>query len=254
MTDSYEKTVGIIADAHHPFAEDGAYYAAMKYLKEQQLTELVILGDFVDFYKISAYMKTENRGMSFKEEIDLDRGKLEEIRSEFPDIPITYIEGNHEERLWKHLINKSDELYDLKELTVPSLLKLKEHRIKYVANLANLVKGKEPFMRGGVVLAHGPDVIKSGGGIHIARTYLMKAHCDIVVGHHHTPSSHRIKTLSGDSIRAWSCGCLCKLSQSFMPHNQWGHGFLILHYNSKQRPYQPYMRTIEIDKDFKIRE
>lgn len=253
MTESYEKRVGILFDVHHPFASK-AYKVAVQYLKTQRLTELILGGDFCDFYKISRFVKKEHQRMTFADELALVRAELTKLREDFPDIPIQYIVGNHEIRYQDLIFNKAEELFGIREITLEKILGLKELKIKLVDNKARLVSGKLPIVRGGYVICHGPDVVKAGSAVNLGRSYLLKTWSNVIFGHHHTEQEYAVRKLSGGYLRAYSSGCLCDLNVEFSPHNNWSHSFMILHYNSKNRVDVGHVRQIRIDEKFKILE
>jgi hypothetical protein len=55
------------------------------------------------------------------------------VRRTLPRSRITWIEGNHEFRLRKYLIERAKELYSLPGLSVPDIFDLKRLDIEYVA-------------------------------------------------------------------------------------------------------------------------
>ena len=73
---------------------------------------------------------------------------LEDLREAAPDTEITFLEGNHEYRLLRHLAEASPAmravLSDLHHMTVPDLLGITKYEINYVApaDLATFTKGE----------------------------------------------------------------------------------------------------------------
>ena len=102
---------------------------------------------------------------------------------------------------------------------------------------------------GGVTLIHSEEAGRVGfGGVNLARTYLLKTLCPVMVAHHHQTQTYKLRTLDGGEMRSWLVGGLCSLTPSYQPHVNHNHGFAMIYWNSKQRPYQPYVRNIEIKK------
>ncbi len=87
--------VGIISDVHVPYHSEIAVAAAVGFLKDQNLSALLLNGDIADFYAISRYMKDPTQ-RDFKGELDAVRAFIEYVRHEFPEIPIVYKLGNTE--------------------------------------------------------------------------------------------------------------------------------------------------------------
>ena len=64
--------VGILSDVHVPYHSEIAVAAAVGYLKDQELSGLLLNGDIADFYAISRYMK-DPRQRDFKAELEAVR-------------------------------------------------------------------------------------------------------------------------------------------------------------------------------------
>lgn len=253
MTDNYERTAGVIADCHIPYQDDKAYYAALEYIKDRNPNELIILGDFLDMHKLS-FWKDKPVKMTFPEEVELGKEKLTEIRKEFPDAKITFVKGNHCNRLDRYLMSKSAELFGLDGLTLSRLLDMRNLKVNYVDNIEQMTRGHQPLSVGGVTMIHSEELGRVGfSGVNLARTYLMRALCNVMAAHHHQTQSYKLRTLEGGELRSWLVGCLCNLNQSYMPHSNHNHGLAMVYWNSKARPYKPYVRNLEIV-DGKVKE
>jgi len=88
-------------DVHIPFQDDLAIQTMFGYLEENNIIPniIIILGDLIDFYKISSFVKDPKK-KSVKEEIDLAKKFLYDLREYFPDSKIVYKNGNHECVTW----------------------------------------------------------------------------------------------------------------------------------------------------------
>src|SRR5207253_10422988 len=93
---------------------------------------LILNGDFQDFWEISSYDLTPRTGKEFRSEIEIGRSVLRSFRRSLPHARITWIEGNHEFRLRKYLIQNARELYGLRGVSVPDIFDLKRLKIEYV--------------------------------------------------------------------------------------------------------------------------
>ena len=225
VVDVTSESVGIISDAHWPFHDlrrdgDGNYYGAyliaLQSLKDASIGTLVLNGDMMDCFHLSAHEKLEAR-RDWKWELDVTRAMLKHLRDFFGDgVRIIYREGNHEERFERYMARQAKELngvYDLAEL-----MGLREHGIEWVRGRAKITIGK-------LWVDHGHEWF-GGGGVMPARNFRMKSLDNIIVGHVHK-TSHDLfrRPLGGDFIAGWSVGCLCDLNPHYAPRNNWNHGF-----------------------------
>ena len=86
-----------LPDCHVPYLDERAWYKALDFIEESDPNDVVILGDFLDFYYLSSYDKFPG----FKavgDEIAEGKLRLQELRQVFKGV-VVYCEGNHEYRL-----------------------------------------------------------------------------------------------------------------------------------------------------------
>jgi predicted phosphodiesterase len=224
--DTHE-VVGVLSDIHVPYHDERAVNAAVEYLVSSGITHLILLGDVCDFYAIS-YFKRDPRRMAFLEEVDAVKKFLSELRSTFPKIKITYIEGNHEVRLYSYLVDKAPALLGIDVLTVSGLLGLDSLDIDYVDNVDRLVSGTSPYQVGKLVFLHGHEVKASWSSVNLPRLLFHKTKTSVIFGHFHKSQNYITKDIFGKIHGAWSVGCLCHLSEKYMPVNDWSQGFAIV--------------------------
>src|SRR5947209_1005966 len=122
----------IANDFHIPFQDERALFLFKLFLRRERPDWLILNGDFQDFWEISRYDLTPRTGKEFRQEIEIGRQILRSVRRSLPRSRITWIEGNHEFRLRKYLIQNARELYGLPGLSVADLFDLKQLRIEYV--------------------------------------------------------------------------------------------------------------------------
>ncbi len=112
-----------------------------------------MLGDFLDFFSISAHPKDLKVRPSFKSEIDAGSQALSQLESVASDkCRRIFIEGNHENRLDRYLCSDKGRpfikplvdagLIDLEAVTVPSLLNLKTRGWEWIPYKQHLRLGK----------------------------------------------------------------------------------------------------------------
>lgn len=212
--------VGILSDVHVPYHSEIAVAAAVGYLKDQQLAGLLLNGDIADFYAISRYMKDPTQ-RDFKAELEAARHFIAYIRQEFPEIPIVYKLGNHEERwthwLWQHAAEISDD----PRMSLGAWFDLDKHDV-------TLVEDKRPVMLGKLPVLHGHE-LPSGmaAPVNVARGAFLRTLSTCLVGHSHRTSNHAESDMWHHETATWSTGCLCDLRPDYARINRWNWGFAV---------------------------
>ncbi len=82
-----------------------------------QIDEIVLLGDYVDFYPVSRYSKHPEVTKSLEQEIRSANEGLDELDILFPRAKKVYLEGNHEVRLESFLVEKAPALFGVTEVS-----------------------------------------------------------------------------------------------------------------------------------------
>jgi predicted phosphodiesterase len=212
--------VGILSDVHVPYHSEMAVRAAVEFLKGESLSGILLNGDIADFYAISRYMKDPTK-RDFKGELVAVREFLEWLRSEFPDIPIAYKAGNHEERwthwLWQHAAEISDD----PRMSLFAWLDLGKHGIEWVEDQRPVMLGKLPVL-------HGHELPKGmAAPVNVARGAFLRTLSTVLVGHSHRTSNHAESDMWHSETGCWSTGCLCDLRPDYARINRWNHGFAV---------------------------
>jgi predicted phosphodiesterase len=214
--------LGVFGDVHIPFHDNTALETMFTKFEEENVDSIFINGDLLDFYQLSFHEK-DPRVVHFKDEIEAGKEFLAYIRDRFPDIPIYYITGNHENRFERYLRIKASELLDMDEFRLDVILQVAAHRIEFIPFRSKVVFGS-------YTIEHG-DKIPGAGGVVPARTLLMRLKSNSIVNHFHksSESSQRVYGPGEPtSIKAYSLGCMCDLAPEYMEINEWNHGFAIL--------------------------
>src|SRR5260370_26148298 len=116
----------VVANDHHvPFHDESALALFKHFLRRERPEWLILNGDFQDFWEVSRFDLTPRGGKEFKEEIAIGKTILRSFRRILPKARITWVEGNHEFRLRRYLIQNARVLYGVPGLTVPELFDLK---------------------------------------------------------------------------------------------------------------------------------
>lgn len=213
--------VGILSDVHVPYHSEIALAAAVAFLREQNLSALLLNGDIADFYAISRYMK-DPKQRDFKGELDAVRAFIGYIRQQFPDVPIVFKLGNHEERwqswLWQHAAEISDD----PRMSLTGWLDLDKHGVA-------LVEDKRPVMLGKLTVLHGHELPKGmAAPVNVARGAFLRTLSTVLVGHSHRTSNHAESDMWHHEVACWSTGCLCDLSPDYARINKYNWGFAMV--------------------------
>ena len=214
--------LGVFGDVHIPYHDNTALETMFTKFEEENVDSLFINGDLLDFYQLSFHEK-DPRMVHFKDEIEAGKQFLDYCRSRFPNIPIYYITGNHENRFERYLRIKASELLDMDEFRLDVLLHVAEYKIEFIPFRSKVVFGD-------YTIEHG-DKIPGAGGVVPARTLLMRLKSNSIVNHFHksSESSQRVYGVGEPTtIKAYSLGCMCDLAPEYMEINEWNHGFAIM--------------------------
>jgi len=225
--------VGILSDVHVPYHSDMAVAAAIGHLKQQNLAALLLNGDIADFYAISRYMKDPTQ-RDFKGELEAVRAFLAYLRQEFPDIPIVYKEGNHENRwqqwIWAHAAEISDD----PRMSLVAWLDFDKHGIEWIDNQRPVMLGKLPVL-------HGHELPKGmAAPVNVARGAFLRTLSTVLVGHSHRTSNHAESDMWHHETGWWSTGGLCDLRPEYCRVNRWNHGFAVVEIQSDRQTFDVF--------------
>jgi predicted phosphodiesterase len=214
----------LIFDVHAPYHDKEAYEMAMDHLSnlKPKVDRVVLAGDFVDFYKISFWKGDPDR-LSFKDEVANCNDMLKDLRKRFYRVPIDYLEGNHEQRLFRYIRDKAPDLAFRNR--IDDVLSLKHRRIRYISNIARICNREKPYRLGKLFVLHGHEKKVSFGAINLARLYYARSKTNIIAGHHHKSDYTLVRKLDGQHEGAWTVGTLGQLAEPYSPINDWNHGF-----------------------------
>lgn len=223
------KRVGILTDIHVPYHNIPALTAAIGRLKEEKIDGLLLNGDIIDFYNLSAYEK-DPRKRSFASELDAFANLISALKREL-DCPIYYKIGNHEERYTRFLHQKASELVGVEEFDLHRIIKSRAGDITIIddkrivkLNVLNGIHGHE--YKGGISTP-----------VNIARGLYLRGKVSAFQGHNHATSEHTESNMNGEIVTTWSIGCLCELNPTYMPLNKWNHGFAIVDLDENGKDY-----------------
>jgi hypothetical protein len=167
----------VLSDLHVPFHDERLLDVWVERLDKMHWDGIDIIGDFLDCYSLSRFDTNPDRKADFQTELDRGKTILETIRLVTgPATDIRYSEGNHEDRLRKHLWGKDRRLADLRNLTIPHLLGLDELGVKWYPT-------EKPYQIGDLWYSHG-DILRSGAGA-TGRAKSTAMGGPVLIGHTH---------------------------------------------------------------------
>jgi hypothetical protein len=112
----------LIPDTHRPFHHKKAYDLMINVATFLPINEIVIMGDYADFYSVSSHAKSPDVFNMLKDEVESVNEGLDELDELFPEAKKVYLEGNHEYRLERYLVDKAPALFGI--TSMQHLLKL----------------------------------------------------------------------------------------------------------------------------------
>jgi predicted phosphodiesterase len=219
------ETIVILSDQQARYNDVLTERAVNKFLADLQPDILVNDGDLFEFEALSSFRKTLAAQQSVEKDRAAGRLVLERQRSALPNARIILVEGNHEERLTRFLLDQAPALADTPALHIPTYLGVSDYNVEYVGPY-----GAE-FNWHSVLIYHGEAVSRHSS--YSAKQEMENAGTSGVSGHTHRLGSH-YKT-DRESAHAWyENGCMCKIvgrgqppsSKKFRQHN-WQQGFTV---------------------------
>lgn len=224
MEKDYKKYL-IIPDMHCDHEDYRALHGVYEFGKAWKPDKIILMGDGVDFYAVSSFDKNPDKILSLQKEIDVLHYHLKEIRK-FYKGDITYLQGNHEERLLRYL-KKNPEMSSLRSISsIPQVLQLDKFDVDYKLSEENH----------GVLFKHG-DVVRKHSA-YTAKAEMETEGTSGGSGHTHRMSSHYKTDRSGQ--HAWfEFGHLCdeKQAEYIKGVANWQKGFGTMIYNKTNKTW-----------------
>lgn len=242
------KTALIIPDMHVPFHDRLAYELMLKVAVSTKIDKIVQLGDFIDAYPISKYVKEPHRSSGFDLQNEIDCAH--DIIKELSDIAeLTILEGNHEIRLEKYLKERAPGLYGLDAIKIKKLLTtIKDKKTDKPAILKNPVFYEKSIFLGKLFVFHG-DLWTKSGSQHSSQTAMRnvdRSGLNIMHGHIHRLGSYYV-TKRGYELKGFEMGCMCNTEVEYVHHPNWQIAFGFVHYrDAGDKAF--YVEQVEIEK------
>ena len=210
----------LLYDIHIPFHDKQAVEIAVAYGVEHKVNTVLLMGDIIDFYEISRFLKKPDEA-TFTEEREQFWAFIDYLNEKLPHAQIFWYEGNHEKRWQTYMLSHAPEIFNVTDFTIPELFNLRELGITWLSHCEFIRAGK-------VNILHGHEYFGGMSSVNPARWLFLKAKTNAIMGHRHQVSSHSGKDINGKVTSCWSVGCLSQLNPEYMPLNEWSQGFLHL--------------------------
>jgi len=223
-----------LQDTHNPFQDQRVLREVELFLGELQPDMVIYPGDMSDFYLLSKFDKNPGRADTLQKDLNSTAELFKRHRAILPNARMIFEDGNHEDRLRKHLWAKDPALSSLDCLTVEGLYKLKENAVEYVPYEEGvLINGNFMVTHSDLIRAHSSYTAKGmsdkhgGSGMH---------------GHSHRLGSYYKRNRFG-VYGWWENGCLCSLNPDWIQNPNWQQGFSLVHF-VKERFWVEQMQII----------
>lgn len=128
-----------VPDTHRPYHSERAWQLMLKAARQFKPHVIIVLGDFADFYTVSAHDKDPKRKESFEDEVASVAVGLNELDSLGAEEK-HFVSGNHEFRLERFLMTSAPPLYSM--IKVEKLFDLKKRGWSYTPYQRSLRIGK----------------------------------------------------------------------------------------------------------------
>lgn len=221
----------VFSDVHGPFndprlVDNEGGGLILDIAEDVGATHLMLNGDILDCYWLSAHAKSPYVNMSLEDEIDWGIDFFKNLRKRFKKQKIIFNYGNHEDRLIRYLSSKDCPLPFVERLSLDLLLQLPTSNIEfYRYNNAYNVPGTN------IIIQHSPPSYS----VNSARTSLLKKLCGAFIwGCTHRPDTAYLSSYDGKKHEAHCLGWLgsTTLTENHTEvfsyakgHQSWGNSF-----------------------------
>lgn len=199
-----------------PTHDEAAMSVALAMIADIKPEEVVLVGDNLDLPEMGKYLTYPTYQQTTQAAIDRASLFCAQLRKVAPNADITWLAGNHEERMPKYIATNAMAAYGLKRanqpeswpvLSVPFLCRMDEYDIVYKPGYP----AADYWLNEKLRIIHG-DRVKSNGST--AHVYLNQEKTSVIYGH-----IHRIETAyktredydGPRTIMAASPGCLARI-------------------------------------------
>ena len=215
----------ILNDIHFPY-EGKHYYKALELMRSwPDLKGIWLNGDIAEIESVSAHPKSPSAQQSLLGELEYINQKFDQLQKMFKDVPVHYLSGNHEFRMYRFLRDCAPQLWGM--LNEPKLFRFEERPLwKFYdygpKQLVKIGKADNLYCR------HEP---LTGGATHSKGT-AEKSLVSLIYGHTHTYQQFTHKKFGPKplNVTAISNGWLGDITKSCFDYrgskDNWQSGFM----------------------------
>jgi predicted phosphodiesterase len=199
-----------------PTHDEKAIEVMLAVVRDVKPNSIVCVGDNLDFPTLSKYITTPAYQQTMQASIDRATTFCAQLREASPSSEITWLAGNHEERMPRYLLTNASSAYGIRKgntpdswpvLTVPYLVRMDDFGVKYRPGYP----ASDYWINEKLRIIHGDRVKSSGSTAHV---YLSNEKTSVIYGH-----IHRIETAfktredfdGARTTMAASPGCLARI-------------------------------------------
>lgn len=207
--------------------DEQAIEVALRIIKASKPAQIVMVGDNLDLCEFGKYRYTPAFARTTQAAIDRATELCAQLRKLAPQATITWIAGNHEERLGNYVLDSAAAAFGLRRgniptewpvMSVPYLCRLDEFEVEY---LSGYPTGAH-WINNNLKVIHG-DKVASGGST--SHKYLSSEKVSVIFGHVHRrewAERTRDDYDGARTILAASPGCLAR-TDGAVPSTRGGH-------------------------------
>jgi predicted phosphodiesterase len=199
-----------------PFHDEQAISAALKVVQTVDPDLIIHLGDLLDFANFGKYEQEPGFALTVQPAIDRAHRYLAECAIASPNAKQVLLEGNHDRRLTRAIVNNAMAAFGLRRgnapeewpvLSIPYLLRLDELNVEYVGGYPAGIY----WINDRLACIHGHKVKSSGS---TAALVVDDERVSTIFGHVHrielAYKTRRVRAGARTSLAA-SPGCLCRI-------------------------------------------
>ena len=232
------KSAIILPDIHLTDKIPKDYKTVKNFIKEFKPDEVILLGDFMDVSSLSAWDYDKKRpmeGRRYVKEITRANEELDYIQKYTKKI--TYLEGNHEDRVNRYL-DKNPEMEGMIE--IQEQLGLEERKIDWI-------KMNDLYKKGDMYFTHGLYT-----NLYNARKHLQTFGCNVCYGHQHGTQTSMQNMKMQEPHMAYALGTLGDKAPDYMRNRpaNWINQFAVFYWDDKSGLFNLYPINVIKNKFF----
>lgn len=238
-SESRKETVAFINDTHSWHVDSVIWTQVLAWLEYLKPDRLVHLGDAVDNPSVSRFSPRSITVPSLNQERESVREQLVQLRDAIgPEAKFDLTPGNHEDRIWRWLMDKAPQAADMPEWTIANWLGADQ--------VGLTVHGLDGFsLVEDFRCYHGTHINKSNGMSTAARAELIKWNCSGISGHTHY-TDHACRVIGGSLREWWSNGCLTSTESEYVIGPSNWHQAVSVGYFDHDNPHLFQIEQIKI--------